>query len=380
MVNICNLDLMYNADFQFSLPRVVIESFISGNAFDYKKNYTAQELADESQDINDLFTSIMAENPLQEKVVYITCGAPGAGKTTLAEQHKAKQEAAYAHKYGYIDPDAVCLKSGLNSTYRKELEEAEAAIAAKKKAVEEGDESREEKRIALQELAKELFDKRKELYDKWRPASNAATHIIIAHLMLQERAFYFGTTASSPQTAKFFEFLKAKGYKIELIHVAAPDDVRWKSIQRRDRDFVQTTEKDTKEKGQLVPQRINDTYLKYADKIEFYYRGGVTKDAVLAATWIRNADESEKSGTLTVANRTAYNNVKRIQNTVVAQIAAATSANKDDLTWQNAVEENSDIVWPVERGGEPWSKARLRASTRAIQPGYYSNLTTRPKS
>jgi hypothetical protein len=54
-----------------------------------------------------------------------------------------------------------------------------------------------------------------------------------------------------------------------LIHVSAPDDVRWGSIQERDKTFVQTTEQDIKEKWLLLPQRINDTFLKYADRLSF---------------------------------------------------------------------------------------------------------------
>lgn len=46
---------------------------------------------------------------------------------------------------------------------------------------------------------------------------------------------------------------------------------------------VQTTEQDVREKGLLLSQRINDTFLKYVDEIKFYYRDGVKQDAVLAA-------------------------------------------------------------------------------------------------
>src|SRR5205085_8823258 len=90
---------------------------------------------------------------------------------------------------------------------------------------------------------------RQELYNKWRPGSNAATHLILAHLIRQQYAFYFGTTASSPSTGKFLEFLKSKGYTIKLLHLTAPDDVRWASVQERDKIFVQTTEEDIRDKG-----------------------------------------------------------------------------------------------------------------------------------
>ena len=50
----------------------------------------------------------------------------------------------------------------------------------------------------------------------------------------------------------------------------APDDVRWACVKQRDKTFAQTTEQDVIEKGLLLPQRINDMFLAYADRIDFY--------------------------------------------------------------------------------------------------------------
>lgn len=112
-------------------------------------------------------------------------------------------------------------------------------------------------------------ESRLEAYNKWRPASNAAAHIILGNLIREKCAFYFGTTSSSPMTYKFFEFLKSQGYEIKLLHIIAPDDVRIGSIQERDKTFIQTTAQDIAEKGDLTPPRISDTFFKYADEIDF---------------------------------------------------------------------------------------------------------------
>ena len=112
--------------------------------------------------------------------------------------------------------------------------------------------------------------------------------------------------------------------------MTAPDDVRWGSIQRRDQEFVQTTEVDTHEKGKLVPERIQDTFLAHADQIEFYYREAVDGDAKLAATW---ADKQ-----VIVIDTEGYGRIKEIHN-------AAVKDSHPELLWEKAVEVTS----PIER-------------------------------
>lgn len=101
---------------------------------------------------------------------------------------------------------------------------------------------------------------------------------------------------------------------------------------------MQTTEQDVKEKGLLVPQRINDTFLKYADEIEFYYRDGVNQDAELAARWFRNEDFSKFAGTLQILNLDLYDKIKSIHNKAVRFL------QKDELLWEKTVEANSKIL------------------------------------
>ena len=124
---------------------------------------------------------------------------------------------------------------------------------------------------------------------------------------------------------KTFQWLKDRGYEIRLIHVSAPDKVRWESIQQRDKTFVQTTETDVKEKGMLVPQRINDTYLAFADCIDFYFRSEADQDAILAATWTRSDKEIE------VKNKEAFESIKALHDGICQ------SLGQDELCWENSV-------------------------------------------
>ncbi|MDB6080911.1 MAG: hypothetical protein JWO53_183 [Chlamydiia bacterium] len=277
-------------------------------AFYHPREYSTEESNRLRDDIKDLFENIVTKGSLKEKVAVITAGAPGSGKTTLLEKTLADETKKKGQKIAYICPDSVCLKQQ-KRTYVADIEK--------------GDKSKEVRKAA---------------YDTWRPGSNGATHLILAHLIRDEYAFYFGSTSSGPATGSSFKFLKDQGYRIRLIHLSAPDDVRWKSIQERDKTFVQTTEQDVQEKGLLLPQRIQDTFLQYADEIEFYYRNGVEERAQPAATWIRNTEKSDKLGTLQIIDNEQYKKIKIIHNTAIEQL------KKPDLSWEKTVEASSSIV------------------------------------
>lgn len=306
-IDVCDLSLIYNESYQYSLPQKVLEGFLSGKAFDNPEIYTGEESDRLRNDINSLYQNILATNPARENLAVITAGAPGAGKTVQLRQD-LEANASKGRNYAYICPDDVCLKNQIR-TYVADITRCDKSTTARQNA-----------------------------YNKWRPGSNAATHLILGNLIREKCAFYFGSTSSGPATGKFFEFLKSRGYKIRLIHVSAPDDVRWGSIQERDKTFLQTTEQDVKEKGLLLPQRINDTFLKYADQIDFFYRDDVRKDAVLAATWVRNEEVSEFSGTLQILDPKQYEQIKSVHN------SAARVLQKPELIWEDAVESKSKVI------------------------------------
>jgi hypothetical protein len=274
---------------------------LSGNAFDHREDYSEADSAKLREDINELFAKIVSAGTVKDCLAVMTAGAPGAGKTMNMRQDLEKKRAS-GLEYAYICPDDVAAKN-LTRTYVAEIES--------------GDQSKEARLAA---------------YNKWRPASNAAAHLILGNLIREKYAFYFGTTSTGPATGKFFEFLKREGYQIRLIHLSAPDDVRWESIVERDKTYVQTTEADVKEKALLLPQRINDTFLAYADRIEFCYRGALHEDAKLAAVWIRNPISFEALGTLEIIDHFGYAQIKAIHNRAVIAL------EKPELLWESAVE------------------------------------------
>ncbi len=116
--------------------------------------------------------------------------------------------------------------------------------------------------------------------------------------------------------------------------------MRIDSIHERDKNFIQTTDQDIQEKGDLDPQRILDTYLKFADRIDFVYRDDVHSKAKHTATWIRSPDSDNilKKGSLTIIKEKLYNEIKKIHNAVCDKL------EKEDLKFENTLEELSIVT------------------------------------
>ena len=152
---VCNIDLLYGDEYSYSLPREALETFLSGKAFDNKELYTEEETRLMWQDITDLYDKIIGNNPMKAPLAVMTAGAPGAGKTIKLKQELEELEGEYA----YVCPDDVCLKNQ-EQTFLADLERSDKSPKS-----------------------------RKALYDKWRPASNAMTHLLLGHLIRENYAF-----------------------------------------------------------------------------------------------------------------------------------------------------------------------------------------------
>lgn len=300
--------------FKYSLPRNLLEGYCSGIAFDNKTAYTEEEKRVLLKEIKWIFENKVFKEDLPieaKKIAVMTAGAPGAGKTWKMRQDLEEQR-SQGTNYAYIDPDDVVIKT---LTMWKTLIESKG----------------------------ETKEGHYQAYNFARPASNAATHLILPNLIREGLPFYFGTTSTGAPTKFFHQFLKDQGYHIRLIHISAPDDVRWASIAERDKSFVQTTEEDTREKGKLLPQRIMDAYLTFADDVEFYYRGALHEDAQLAATWIRQPGK-EIQGKLTIVDQGKYEQIKGIHNTTVDTLDKLSAPEKEALKWESTVEAHSVIT------------------------------------
>jgi len=93
----------------------------------------------------------------------------------------------------------------------------------------------------------------------------------------------------SPKSEIFLQFLKDRGYRIRILHVSAPDEVRIASIKKANATFLHVSEKDLKEKGLAIAKRL-PMYFSSADEIEFYYRSARDEDAKLAAIYKRDLE------------------------------------------------------------------------------------------
>ena len=150
MAALTDLKTIYNDEYKYCVPEGFVASCYSGKAFDNKQAYTESEKEALGADITEIYDSFgkLPDRP----VAVITAGAPGAGKTTLMES--LLQEGC-----AYVDPDAVCLKS-MTRTYQQELRE-------------KGEDDK---------------DVRREIYNKWRPASIPILPLLITSISTTDHA------------------------------------------------------------------------------------------------------------------------------------------------------------------------------------------------
>lgn len=300
---VTDLPQYYTSHYEYTVPQKVIGQWLSGEGFGRTTPYSEEEKERLNSDIQQIFEDQMANSPTYSKVIMITAGAPGAGKTTLLEK-RIQKDKDHGTAGAYTDPDAVCLKQ-MQQTFQAMVQENPESVPH-----------------------------RKEAYDYWRPGSNGAAHVLLARYIKDGVRCYFGTTSQSPMMANTYKFFKDQGYKIHLLHVAAPDEVRVQSIQQRDKEFIQTDAADIASKASEVVQRVNDTFFKYADKIEFYWRGHVDAYAKHVATWERF--ENKDHGFFHVVSQRAFKEYTEYHNQKVNEL----EGNRSDLIWENFIEHH----------------------------------------
>lgn len=307
--DVCDPSRIYKGDKNdYSLPAAVLEDFLNGRAFNYPTTPEEQEIVKE--DTRRLYAKTMSECSDSRAMAVITAGAPGSGKTTALEYDRA-YHAVDGVMLAYGCPDAVSLKA--LTRYQADIEAA-------------GDDA----------------EKRLNAYSASRGPSNYATHVILGNLIQEKRSFYFGSTSTGDQTWRFFKYLKEQGYHLRIIHVTAPDDVRWGSIEARDKKFIQTTKEDVINKAELLPKRIND-FVTYGDQIDFHYRDGVDKPTEIVAVLKKNDHDHSGVATLEIRDQRKYDSLVAIHNAGVGRLALP-QEEKDKLLWVNAVEKISRIL------------------------------------
>lgn len=307
-VNICDLATIYN-NFYTGLPESELQSYLNGIGYEHKTPYSLEEKQQLHQDIQEIWNRIIAQKPEEKRELLIILGAPGAGKTTwLEEQIKNKPVA-------YICPDSVCLQ--MSRTFQAEK------TRKIKEILEKGE--------PAQDSIRQLY---LDCYNKWRPASNGAAHLLLAHAARQGWSICYGSAPTSETFCRICDFFKAQNYSIRFAHMTAPDKERWESITKRDQHFVQTTEKDVIKKRQGVACRLPD-YLHYAKRIDFYYRNHPSKGCELAAIWQR--PPSSPKPTLTILYPENYKKIQKYHNASLQQ-------KREKWCWETLVDENANIT------------------------------------
>lgn len=246
-----DLSEIYNEKYQYALPKKMLVDWFDGRGFEELAIYSDEEKQFILALAKQLKLAVSKTKSL--KLAVITAGAPGAGKTILLESIIEASSLPYV----YIDPNDQ-LKIIYKQLIVRGMLEPEVLLNPKGKH---------------------------QQYTKWRPASNFIAHWGMAHAVKDGKPFYFGSTSASVNTKKTFQYLKKKGYQLEIVHVTAPREVCIASVAQRDKLFYQTTPADVENKGKEVMERAADTFFIYPDKVNFYWRDAVDVDAKLAAIW-----------------------------------------------------------------------------------------------
>lgn len=183
----------------------------------------------------------------KERFLLVTAGGPCAGKSMLLES------LIEGKNYAYIDPDRTCLFN-MNCYLEDKKENNLGPLKA---------------------------------YLYWREASTFFSNIFFAHALNNGYAIAFGTTLTPPDSiiALIMSGVKGYEYQSKLIHLTAPDSVRFASEKlRREQGLVQCTDEDLLQKGRWFFHRL-DAYLKNFDSIDFYYREKRDDPSIFIATW-----------------------------------------------------------------------------------------------
>lgn len=299
---ISNLNRIYEEGFKYYLPRHELEECLAGIAFENVEGYTQDESAKLLEDIQDIFSSILSQNPTKGSVATLVVGSSESGKTSLI-QRKLKELAAGGASLAYICPDHVCM-SEQKRTYLSEPE-------AKGEPFNEG------------------FLK---AYKKWRPGSHAATHLILANLIRERYSFFFEPSLTVNFTDTFLQFLKRQGYTIKIWHTSAPEELRVSPLQGRAKKLSQIKEPEIKDKELFAAQLI-PSYLNWAESIDFYYRDKSPEEVVLSSIWLKQ----ERKPCLKIYNWINYEKIKELYH------LAIDANNNPELVWEKIVESRSEI-------------------------------------
>ena len=203
--------------------------------------------------------------PTEQKIYLATAGAPCAGKSTILEQVMLSNN-RYSNLVK-VDPDRWGMLYMLYTYTAYMMGAAMTANAESYKAAQV------------------------RAYDVCRPASNILTLEIMNEAVDKGYSLVHGTTMTGAHVGSLMANLSEKGYEIDLIICMASDETRAQAAAHRSnvQGYYQSTPEDVREKGILLPQRM-ETYFLYADNLSFFWREDSTSNAVLVAKSMKGSN------------------------------------------------------------------------------------------
>jgi predicted ABC-type ATPase len=184
----------------------------------------------------------------EPKIYLATAGGPGAGKTTILEQYLAAAKEASYRSMVVSDPDQPILRMMGNLNVRHMQSLARVADAGSTGAA------------------------NKAAYDFCRDGSNYIAYAVLNKAVAGGYNIAHGTTSTGDKVPDNVSLLKAQGYQVHYLLVAAPDKVRTQNVQHRvtAQANYQSTPEDVKDKGGRFWEML-PFYFKQADKVDLYF-------------------------------------------------------------------------------------------------------------
>jgi len=279
-----------------------------------ERGYTRQEQKLLFLDIHRILRDALQMPCSFSREAIFTAGAPGAGKSKLMEDYLAREKEKLHISCYFIDPASTL--HYLSRTYKSEIVN----------------------RTAGEQTVQEIKRGRAEVYQKWRPAADVVSVLLLLKMVELGRRFAYSSTTNTSLVVHVFEWLRYKHYSIEVIHLTTLEKVRYLSLEERctleissypqlqaaeSKMMLKETPEEIQRQGRLFHETIR-VYLS-CDVVHFFFRSSIVKRALLAATWSRG-------GLLQVRNQRAYAELVVEHDRVCKDLP-----DGENLTWENVM-------------------------------------------
>jgi hypothetical protein len=245
------------------------------------------------QDIENIFHAFTIADFVKNKEATVVVGPKGSGKTWFA-QYEVERRACWGSLHAFLSSEYI---HQVASRYDRE------------------------KPIDVS-------------YREWIPLGDLILKF------LQQAAIETGCSivaekdATDPSLPILLQALKEQEYAIKIIHLTAPEDIRFKAFEK-----ALTAEENQQfyEGAELFASKLSQGYLSTADEVEFYLRNRLDAKPEIAGCWIKTASHP-LHGDLKVFDVSKMASIARVQNLALKYLAEK-NGEANFVSWKDALDK-----------------------------------------